>query len=1158
MSATANRSASLSNLNPDVTVIGGGPVGCVTAIAHAQQGADVLVLEARSDAPTRLAGEWLHPPGANVLRDLGIEFPESTLNRPKGRGFVCFPDDGSHPIVLDYPNAQEGFSAEHAEIVTTLQDVARAHPRIVFVPSARVAEISKNELTVEVKGVPGSDRVLSERIVGADGRSSLTRKTLGYPEERLLLSYMAGVLLEDVELPFEGYGHVCLGGTGPALLYRIGERTVRLCLDVPIYHIKVKEKAAYLWDAYHAVLPESLRPAFHRALTERPIAWAANQVTPRRYFGRDEVALVGDAVGHYHPLTAVGMTLGFLDAACLSHSNDVDQYKRQRVQEGRVPELLANALYEVLTFYDDETVAVRSAVYRLWRENPDECRRTMRLLSSGDTDLSSFAMAFMKVIRLAAESILQVGSDTGQWRYQSQVMARLAGRLGWLAAESFPEASQIVDKAAKLANVNLKVTGELEESVQFHRLRHQPRAAERRRPEPRGRVQLTDATEGLERAVDRLIAIQGERGEWEGEVIWCPMLSAQYVLTCALMRRPLSESDKRRVLLHFREQQLPDGCWGIHETSEPYLFITALVYVAARHLGVAANDELLRRAGAFIQAQGGVVAIPTWGKFWLSMLNLYEWRGVNPLLPEMWALPRWVPFHPSNYYCHTRLIYGAMAFIYGRKLQQPVTALTEALRRELYVEDYEQIDFQLAADALRSDEVIAPPSGALKLAYRACQLFERSHPQFLREQMLSKLIEHIRFDLRYTSYKSISPVSGLLNLLAIWLDDPSDADLDRGFEALRSWFWEDDQRGLRVAGAKSEVWDTSFALQALARVPDADEKVEAARERALDFLAAQQVRSVDPIAEEYYRQNQRGGFCFGALPYGWSVSDCTAEALMAFFENDSPALSTPDTIDAARFILRCQNPDGGFGSYEPRRTALQMELINPAEMFGNSMTEKSYVECSASCVQALAEFRRQVPGLLEGEINPAIERARRFLLTAQRSDGSWPGSWGINFTYGTLFGVRGLLAAGIPPSAPAIRKACAWLIERQREDGGWGEHWQSCISGEYVEHETSQSIQTAWALMTLLEARSPEWGALTRAARFLLEQQTEEGGWPKQDGAGIFFDSAVLDYALYREYFPLWALSLYEERRRERAVLLEVDHHDESEAAANRRPGASA
>ena len=44
-----------------------------------------------------------------------------------------------------------------------------------------------------------------------------------------------------------------------------------------------------------------------------------NRFRPRTHFGRGdgsgpEVALVGDAVGHVHPMTAIGMTMGFLDA----------------------------------------------------------------------------------------------------------------------------------------------------------------------------------------------------------------------------------------------------------------------------------------------------------------------------------------------------------------------------------------------------------------------------------------------------------------------------------------------------------------------------------------------------------------------------------------------------------------------------------------------------------------------------------------------------------------------------------------------------------------------------------------------------------------------------------------------------------------------------
>lgn len=30
------------------------------------------------------------------------------------------------------------------------------------------------------------------------------------------------------------------------------------------------------------------------------------------------------------------------------------------------------------------------------------------------------------------------------------------------------------------------------------------------------------------------------------------------------------------------------------------------------------------------------MAIPSWGKFWLAILNVYSWEGLNTLLPEMW------------------------------------------------------------------------------------------------------------------------------------------------------------------------------------------------------------------------------------------------------------------------------------------------------------------------------------------------------------------------------------------------------------------------------------------------------------------------------------------------------------------------------------------
>ncbi|EOY17082.1 Cycloartenol synthase 1 [Theobroma cacao] len=59
------------------------------------------------------------------------------------------------------------------------------------------------------------------------------------------------------------------------------------------------------------------------------------------------------------------------------------------------------------------------------------------------------------------------------------------------------------------------------------------------------------------------------------------------------------------------------------------------------------------------------------------------------------------------------------------------------------------------------------------------------------------------------------------------------------------------------------------------------------------------------------------------------------------------------------------------------------------------------------------------------------------------------GSWGVCFTYGTWFGVKGLVAAGNNfNNCSSIRKACDFLLSKQLPSGGWGESYLSCQNKE--------------------------------------------------------------------------------------------------------------
>jgi squalene cyclase len=185
----------------------------------------------------------------------------------------------------------------------------------------------------------------------------------------------------------------------------------------------------------------------------------------------------------------------------------------------------------------------------------------------------------------------------------------------------------------------------------------------------------------------------------------------------------------------------------------------------------------------------------------------------------------------------------------------------------------------------------------------------------------------------------------------------------------------------------------------------------------------------------------------------------------------------------------------------------------------------SYAECTSAVIQALARARARFPGYREAEICRATRRGERFLRHRQRPDGSWLGSWAVCFTYGTWFGVSGLLAAGASSSDPALQRACDFLERHQHADGSWGEAADSCIEGRYIERTGGHVVNTAWALSALVRCGRGQGDAARRAGRYLVDTQLPNGDWPHQGMIGVFNKTALIDYDNYRRYFPIWALS---------------------------------
>ena len=241
----------------DVAIVGAGPAGSLCALAHARKGARVALLEANPKAARRLAGEWLHPPAVQILRDFGIAL-DTQSRSATGKGFAVFPEDGSEPIVLPYLDGSHGLVCEHAALVSRLREAVENESGVDFILHARVRAVEDGRVTFTRNGADES--VSAAQLVGADGRASIVRRSLGLSTSPVPCSRMVGVTLRGVRLPLEGYGHVLCGGPGPILIYRMGEHCVRVIVDVPLDRWTPRDRIGFLSDSYAGLSNSRSRP----------------------------------------------------------------------------------------------------------------------------------------------------------------------------------------------------------------------------------------------------------------------------------------------------------------------------------------------------------------------------------------------------------------------------------------------------------------------------------------------------------------------------------------------------------------------------------------------------------------------------------------------------------------------------------------------------------------------------------------------------------------------------------------------------------------------------------------------------------------------------------------------------------------------------------
>ncbi len=616
----------------------------------------------------------------------------------------------------------------------------------------------------------------------------------------------------------------------------------------------------------------------------------------------------------------------------------------------------------------------------------------------------------------------------------------------------------------------------------------------------------------IDRARQCLFSQQHEEGYWCGELQGDPTLESDYILLHTLLGSANAERFQKAAN-HILQHQNEDGGWSIYPGGPSNLGVSVKAYFGLKLAGYLSNYPALTRARKKILELGGVTKVNTFTKISLCFFGQYDYDAVPAIPPEIVLFPNWFWFNIYEISSWSRAILVPLSIAYAKK---PFKKIPDEMGvEELFLGGRDKSHMHLPWDK----KLVSWRNFFLALD-RLTHWFERVHIRPLRSMALKKAEKWMleRFEMSDglgAIYPSIMNSVIALRCLGYSLDDPQVIRALDEFEKLGI----EEEDTFRMQPSKPPVWDTAYALFALGEsgIPADDPRMV----KSADWILQKQVRTVGDWKVKN-KKGQPGGWYFEFNNEFYPDVDDTAMVCLGLAQTEHPngryqRESVQRAIDWI-FSMQCRN--GGWASFDKDNDRMVFQHIPFADH--NAMLDPATVDITGRILEMLAAYGYD-------QNHSAVKKALKFICEEQEPDGSWFGRWGVNYIYGTMLVLRGLQAIGIDYHEPHIQQAAEWLRMVQNHDGGWGESCDSYDDPNTRGVGPSTASQTAWAIMGLLAANDTRSDCVARGIAYLLRCQKKDGSWDEAYHTGTGFPQVFyLKYDMYRQYFPMIALTTYQ------------------------------